>query len=290
MLSVETLDALDLTLWLGSELKAADRLFCHQSTVSRRVQAALHLFDAQLVRGNGELQLSAPDRLLSMQREVHQLARLLMDGPLRLELDHWVGRDLLEGRPAQWQLGRTGCIGVRRPLQLLEERVVDAWLASKRADLPESDHPTFQVFELARMPLVLLASSDHPLQAQSTIASDDLCTFPSLAIAGDPYPAFAGDLRRQGLWSHPVEMPRYAYRRWEAIALDGATTVPSNGLALVQNPQLAALPWQSDLQDCVAVVVRSDVATSPAIERLLACLMEQLDAMRHAHPQLSLVA
>ena len=290
MLPVETLAALDLTQWLGSEVKASERLCCHQSTVSRRVQAALQLFEAQLVRVDGELQLVVPDRLLAMQREVHQLARLLMDGPLRLELDHWVGRDLLEGRPSQWQLGRSGGIGIRRPLQLLRQRVVDAWLASKLSDLPDPADPDFEVVELARVPLVLLAGSEHPLQSERRITPEQLRAFPSLGIAGDPYPGFAGDLRNQGLWSHAVEMRRYAFGRWEALALDGTTTVPSNALALVQDPALKPLPWHSELQDCVAVVVRSDVAGTPAIERLLVCLRQQLNALRSDHPQLTLMA
>lgn len=290
MLPVETLAALDLTQWLGSEVKAADRLCCHQSTVSRRVQAALQLFDARLERVDGELQLAVPDRLLLMQREVHQLARLLMDGPLRLELDHWVGRAFLDGSPAQWQVGRSGGIGIERPLQLLRERVVDAWLASKLSDLPSPAQSDYTVFELARLPLILLARSDHPLQSEHSISADQLRAFPSLGIAGDPYPGFAGDLRSQGLWSHPVPMQRYAFDSWEAVARDGATTVPSNGLALVPTPWLEPLPWHSDLQDCVAMVVRSDVASSPAIERLLVCLQAQLKGMRSSHPQLTLVA
>ena len=48
--------------------------------------------------------------------------------------------------------------------------------------------------------------------------------------------------------------------------------------------------WLVILLVMLAVVVRSDVAGTPAIERLLVCLRQQLNALRSDHPQLTLMA
>jgi DNA-binding transcriptional LysR family regulator len=153
VLPLETLDALDLTLWLGSEVMAAKRLGCNQSTVSRRLKTALNVFGARLVRRNGELRLAEPCPLLAMQREVHQLARLLGHGQLRLELNPGVGRELSAGMSSRRCVGRAGGIGSERRLALLRERLVDVWLATEMVDLPGGDDTPFQVFALARVPM-----------------------------------------------------------------------------------------------------------------------------------------
>ena len=205
MLPLETLDALDLTLWLGSEVVAAQRLSCSQSTVSRRLTMALKVFGAKLVRRDGQLELAESCPLLTMQREVHQLARLLGHGQLRLELDHGVARDLLGEMPSHWCVGCAGGMGRGRRLNFLRERLVDGWLASKTAELPGNDDTTFQVFVLAQPPF------------------------------------------------------------------EGAT-----------NPT-------SDLNGCLAVVVRSDVAASPAIVQLLSVLSNALKVQGPSHGQLTRV-
>jgi len=153
VLPIETLDAFDLTLWLGSEVMAAQQLSCNQSTVSRRLKLASKVFGANLVRRDGQLNLAAPCPLLTMQREVHQLARLLGHGPLRLELDHRVAQDLLGEMPSHWCVGRAGGMGRGRSLTFLRERVVDGLLFSKKSDLAGDDDSTFQVFVVAQPPL-----------------------------------------------------------------------------------------------------------------------------------------
>ena len=56
-------------------------------------------------------------------------------------------------KPSQWCVGSAGGLGRGRRLTLLRERVVDGWLASKKADLPGDDDSTFQVFVVAQPPL-----------------------------------------------------------------------------------------------------------------------------------------
>ena len=70
---------LDTTVWLRSGEKAAQRLHCSQSTVSRNNVETLALFDLALERVRGEWQFDGDSTLLFMERRVHQLKRLQRD-------------------------------------------------------------------------------------------------------------------------------------------------------------------------------------------------------------------
>jgi hypothetical protein len=49
-------------------------------------------------------------------------------------------------------LGHSNIVGVRRNMQLVQDRVVDGWLAGL-PDLPNGDHPTLRAIVLSRMPV-----------------------------------------------------------------------------------------------------------------------------------------
>jgi hypothetical protein len=57
-------------------------------------------------------------------------------------------------------LGRSNIVGVKRTMQLVQDRVVDGWLAGL-PDLPNGDHPTLRAIVLSRMP-VLFTCGDFP--------------------------------------------------------------------------------------------------------------------------------
>ena len=79
MLSPDALRMLDTTVWLRSGEKAAQRLHCSQSTVSRNNVETLALFDLALERVRGEWQFDGDSTLLFMERRVHQFKRLQRD-------------------------------------------------------------------------------------------------------------------------------------------------------------------------------------------------------------------
>lgn len=104
-------------------------------------------------------------------------------------------------------MGRFDLPGVQRPLQLLEERVMDAWVGSYQPDLPGPDDPDWWVLDLLREPVQLLAAPNHPLAQVRGLSGSDFEPFPSLALPPGWFPRTEAALREQGLWSDPVDQP-----------------------------------------------------------------------------------
>jgi len=157
MVSLEELAALDLQIWLRTGPQAAQALGCNQSTISRRVERTLGVFRLKLHRRGGEWHLRGHLQLLRMQRELHQCARFLGQEPLRLEISPLTVPLLVQPPLPGWLLGRGDRLSLLRPLQLLRERILDAWLIDNSVDLPAQEDPEFVRFNLARSPLWLAA-------------------------------------------------------------------------------------------------------------------------------------
>jgi hypothetical protein len=167
MVSLEELAALDLQIWLRTGPQAARAVGCNQSTISRRVERTLGVFRLKLHRCGGEWHLRGHLQLLRMQRELHQCARFLGQEPLRLEISPLMVPLLAQPPLPGWRLGRGDMLGLLRPLQLLRERILDAWLIDNSVDLPAPEDPEFLRFDLARYPLWLaavdgLGLANHP--------------------------------------------------------------------------------------------------------------------------------
>lgn len=177
MLTAKELDALDLLLWQRSGERAAAWLGCSQSTVSRQIQHVLRLLKLRLLRRAGDWQLQghreADVEILLLERQLHQQYRLLMGGRLRLEATYWAAAAFLDPIPEGWGVGFRDHVGMERPLQLLSERVIDAWLASYQADLPNDD-PEWVVFDLCRLPVMLMADPGHPLSGEALVVRRDV--------------------------------------------------------------------------------------------------------------------
>jgi len=204
VLPLEHLAVLDLYLWLGNEGTVSEVLDVHQSTVSRQVRSALKLFNLKLSRSDGHVQLGGDASLLMAERAVHQQARLRGRAPLRIDATYASGPWFLASPPEGWVVGRFDLPGVQRPLQLLEDRVMDAWVGSYQPDLPGPDDPDWWVLDLLREPVQLLAAPDHPLAQVRGLSGADLEPFPSLALPPGWFPRTEAVLREQGLWSDPV--------------------------------------------------------------------------------------
>ena len=135
MISQDDLQALDGLQWLGSGHAASAVLGISQATMSRSSSRALKLFELRMERQEGEWQLIGDASFLQMERRVHQVARWMGHRPLRLEATYWSAPTLCAGLPPTWRLGRSNIVGVGRNLQLVRERIVDAWIAGL-PDLP----------------------------------------------------------------------------------------------------------------------------------------------------------
>jgi hypothetical protein len=121
------LDALDFLIWTNSGYRAAELCCCHQSSISRRAQETAAAFGLSLVRERSAWQLKGPMGLLDLEREVHQLHRLLRGSGLRLEVAMGLASLMPRLVSKAWI---PVCVETTadRSLGLLEGRVVDGWI------------------------------------------------------------------------------------------------------------------------------------------------------------------
>lgn len=290
MVTAEELEALDLTVWLRAGQRAAVDLGCNQSTISRRVRSCLQIFGLQLERCDGEWQLQGDTHLIGLERQVHQLLRLIGGGPLRLEANYWAGPLLAQPAPPGWITGCFDHIGMVRPLQLLRERVIDAWLASYQPDLPDPDDREWAVFDLCSLPVWLMADAAHPLAGERGLTLGDLQRFPSLALPAGIFPRTEAVLRRQGLWHDAVAMDRYSPACWEGRTADQVTLSYGHSLNHRLAPQLVSLDWNLQLRSGEALVVCRELAEQGPILRLLETLHRRVAALAASDPHICLSA
>jgi DNA-binding transcriptional LysR family regulator len=272
MIAIDQLAALDLAIWLGSGSSAAARLGVSQSTVSRQQRTVLETLGLRLVRRRDGLKLRGDQELLAAERSVQQLARLRGFAPLRIDANFASGPWLVDPVPPGWITGRFDLPGLKRPLTLLRQRVLDAWVCSYQPNLPAADDPDWWVLDLLQAPLQLLASPLHPLAGERRISQGDLERFPSLALPTGWFPRTEAHLRRQGLWRETVDLQRYDPKDWEGRCEDGVTLLYGTSLTEQLAPGTAQLDWDLDLISGDALVVRRDLAEQPAIQQLAAIL------------------
>lgn len=288
MLSLESLACLDLSLWLRSGEASGQRLGLSQSTVSRNCRKALQLFQLKLHKKEQEWQLQGDTFLLQLERRVHQLARWQGLALLRLEATYWSGPLLASPAPEHWLLGNCDIVGVGLPLALLQQGVIDAWLASG-PDWPDDDDPNLIALPLCHYPVHLVVNANHPLLQQASISWDDVAAFPSLALPPGNYPKVQACLQKLGLWNSPMRMGRYQRERWEGRTEKDLTI----GYATVLSEQVAGpmarLPLGLPLASGEALVLRREFASHPQTLALAAELQRRLEPFAAAAKEITLL-
>jgi len=209
VVTLDDLAGLDLFLWHGNGPKASVLMGCNQSTISRRVQRCSEVFGLRLKRREGEWVItSRQDLLLTMEREIHQVARLLGQAPLRLEGFPVGAAPLIKPSPPGWCVGSLDMLGTS-PLTLLRDRVIDAWLTDAADDIPDSlDFPII-VWPLARQPVTLMAHPQHPLAGETHLSLTDLKRFPLPMIPEACFPRTHAICAGIGLGTLPIRKRRY---------------------------------------------------------------------------------
>tara|TARA_X000000368_G_scaffold413896_1_gene402754 strand:- start:332 stop:1327 length:996 start_codon:yes stop_codon:yes gene_type:complete len=290
MITLDALRMLDTTYWLRSGERASQRLHCSQSTVSRNNMESLTLFGLAMERVDGEWQMHGDVNLLMMERLVHQKKRLLGDSvspPLRVEANFWAAPSLLEPIPKHWEGGTWDHVGMERPLQLLRERVIDAWIASYQPDLPDRD-PDLCVIDLCRSPVHLVAAVDHPLAGCGPLSASDLDPFPSLGLPSGMFPQTEAILRGHGLWQTRVRMKRYRPELWHGRTEDQVTLTYATCLALEVMPGLVPLDFNLGLISGESLVVRRDLLEEVVIQDLLQLLIHRCELLAEDFPELEM--
>ena len=285
MVSIEELASLDLQLWLRSGEEAANRLHCAQSTISRRNIETLRRFNISMKRADGEWRLFGNKAFLNLERQIHQLHRLRHQSqPLRLEANFWATPTLASPAPEHWMLGVGDHIGMERPLQLVRERIIDAWIGSYQPDLPNND-PDLAVIDLCSTPVYLVANKNHPLAGQQKLSAKDLEAFPSLSIPGKIFPKTERILKSHKLWNNAARMKCFKPSAWQGQTEDQVTLCYATCLGLEVMPDLVILDYDLKLVSAESLVVRRDILEQPMIKKLFQCLQKRVyrKAKRHGH-------
>ena len=176
MLSQEELESFDFLQWFGTGTLAARQLSCNQATVSRHAIHVQKTLGISLERQpGGTYGISGDQRLLRLQRQVHQVARLLGRRPMRLHLISGKGH-LAMGLPPGW------CSNPPYPLEpqvdgaaLLDGYVLDACIM-QRPQVACLDYQRYCVIELLKSPLFLVANGSHALCHDKGITATDLAS------------------------------------------------------------------------------------------------------------------
>ena len=125
--------------------------------------------------------------LLNLERRVHQHARFQGQRPLRLEATYWSGPLLCTPTPPGWVLGLCNIVGIARNVQLVRERIVDAWLCGL-PDLPDPNDPDLTAIVQTTMPVHCTVAAGHSLLRRDPLDLEALADFPSLALPKGPTP------------------------------------------------------------------------------------------------------
>lgn len=275
MVDREDLEALDAILWRRTGELAAAALGCHQATISRRLARCREVFAVAMWRHRGEWDWGSSP-LLALEHHLHQLGRFLGHGPLRIEAFPGGSVPLLLPLPEGWIGGTFDHVGVDRPLQLLRERVIDAWLCDAVDDLLPAALVELAVLPLWRAPVLPLADAGHPLAAERGLSRADLLLFPSLDLPVSGYLRSRALLRKQGFGTQPTNLRRYEPEGWEGRIAGQLTLACSTPLHQRTRAGLVLLEAEPLFSNGGALLCRLDQVDQPAITRLEAVLRTRL--------------
>ncbi len=278
MISIDDLKYLDFQIWLRSGEEGAKRLFTTQSTISRRNAETLKILNLKTKRdGFGEWIVEGDATLLNMERNIHQLYRASNnEEKLRLEATFWSGPTLAMPVPEGWINGVWDHVGMTRPLHLIREGIIDAWISSYQPDLPDPDNPDFAIIDLCKTPVKLVANEYHPLAKKKDICKQDLESFPALSLPKGWFPRTEAKLRSHGLWSTEARMKRYKRELWEGKTEDQLTLSYATCLGLEVMKDLAILNYDLNLISGESLIVKKSLIDNRKIQSLASCLKERV--------------
>lgn len=278
VVTLECLDAFDHLIWLRTGSRAADVLGCNQSTISRHAGKCQQAFNVKLRRESAELVVAGDTELLAAERLLHQRYRWEMNLPLRFEAQHWMRDFYAAWQLAGWTKGNLNYLEYERPIDLLRNRIIDAWLCGA-PDLP--DDPELTCVQLFEMPMLLAARRDHPLlKRQGPLALADVAAYPLLPLPQRAFPVFEAQLRALALVGPQDESApdpsglladglSFADR---CLGIASALTLPLYG------PEYQALPLELPIRFGDVLVIRSDFAAHRRSQELLDSLLAHIRA------------
>lgn len=160
MVSLDELEAFDLMCWITNGDEAARLSYCNQSTISRRCQQVIRMFDLPSKPHQGFSNLGM-GRMLQLERHVHQVYRFQSNdrGRLRLHAPYWTSRWLAARLPdplaPAWMANPPrDSEAIDDPLRLLDRRILDA-VITEGPQRPADNDQRYRCFDLYASPLYL---------------------------------------------------------------------------------------------------------------------------------------
>jgi len=170
-----------------------------------------------------------------------------------------------------------------RPLQLLKERIIDAWITSY-PDVPNDDDQELTTIRLSRMPLLMVVKESHPLlELGGQMSFGDVAQYPLLPLPTGSFPKIQNVLEQIGLLTNPPLSPALDWRGRRDIedllvGFSTPLTLPMYGDSHV------ALPLQVPVEVGDALVVARQWANSPRTRQLVALLHGRLETLAQSTP------
>jgi DNA-binding transcriptional LysR family regulator len=289
VVSIEELACFDLIIWLRTGENAASRLSISQPKVSRCVHSVSDILGIILEKNCGEWVISGDQKLLNLERLVHQEYRWDNGIPLRIESQYYSGPLYLNPRPNGWITGNFDYLEIHTPLDNLRKGVIDAWIGCY-PDVPEQDDFDLCCFHLTRLQTYLVVSTNHPLvKLGDSVTIEDVCRYPSWALTDNAFPKIQSVLQQLKLWNLPQQAKRYSSKNWESKVhsdlVVGYATILS--LAFFKNPQVI-LPVSIPLVVGDTLVVKGKYSSHPRFADLLQYLQGRARDLARINPEIQL--
>ena len=288
IVNLELLTSLDGLIWLQSGKQVGEQFQQHQTTVSRNQKKCAQAFGLSLRKQNGIWEINGNTQLLNLEREVHQRARFTGHAPLRLEANGWMDGVLGTPSPEGWISGACKPLGLARCLELLEARIVDAWLC-QLPDLPDTN-PRLSIQPLCSMPTRLMVAEGHPLLKMPFLTLSDVRTYPWQRIKPGAYPRSQALLQAQGIWPPLRRGQRLEGVLWEGLSEEKVVVTVGSVLSShgCETP-LIPLPLNLNLETGVALVILREHADRSELHRLRSQLRERIQQRQALYPELQLL-
>ena len=288
MVTVETLEALDLLIWVGNGVQAGELACCNQSTVSRRIRQAQATFKLNLLRVAGAWQAVGDPLLLSLEREVHQLARFMGRQGLRLQAPIWSSEALLQDLPSGWIRNPLSALGSpHHCLELLEQRVIDACLATL-PERPAGDDPRFACFDLFHSPIHLVTTADTALSLFAHPTREEIGSWGSITTF--PFNPRPQQRFIRSFYAHHFrrDQPHRAGRQAETHPVYFANSLMLKVLG--DRMPLVTLDVDVPSHYVESLVVLREHRETPAVAELVEVLRRRIQQLSRAEPQLTAIA
>lgn len=290
MVQQDCLASMDGLIWLRTGHHVASKFNQHQTTVSRNSRKCAKAFEISLERVSSEWQVIGDQKLLNLERKVHQYVRFKSGDFLRLDAQHWSGSLLGTPPPSGWILGNLNFLEYQRPLQLMQERIIDAWITSY-PDAPSND-PDLATIHLSKMPMVLVVNAGHPLlELGGAVTFKDVSRYPLLPLPDHAFPKFEQTLRACGLSLDPSQSNRQSHQTCAGEGpIEDLMVGFSTPLTLpIYGESCEVLPLKLPIEAGDALVVRREFTHYPQIQRLTDYLRNRLTELALTTPDLTVL-